>query len=356
MALLINNDVTARVLDMQEAVDAMERVLKQYAQGLATFQPRTDLWAPTATDGDYYRWGSLLGAMYDPPTLALRFKSDILTWTEYDDAVTEEWHNMEPGTYCGFIILIDMSNGEIIALMNDGIIQHARVGATAGVGAKYLAREDASVLGVVGSGGMAHAYTEAICCVRDIEEIRVWSSTPANREKFAAEMTGRLGIPVTVVDSNIDVAKDADIVALCTDSRAPVYTVDMMKAQKPGGLVIRCRVDEIDEPVYDAVDRIIGNQQESYGEFVIGSQQERDRRPGGKSYRRRYEKNDYPMLANVINGDAVGRESDTQSIYYDNNSAGLQFAAVGRVVYEKAREAKLGMKIPMEWFQQDIRN
>jgi ornithine cyclodeaminase/alanine dehydrogenase-like protein (mu-crystallin family) len=62
------------------------------------------------------------------------------------------------------------------------------------------------------------------------------------------------------------------------------------------------------------------------------------------------------MLANVIAGDIQGRDSDTQSIYYDNNSAGLQFAAVGRVVYEKAREAGLGMKIPMEWFQQDIRN
>jgi len=224
------------------------------------------------------------------------------------------------------------------------------------VGAKYLSRENSNVLGVIGSGGMTHAYTEAICVVRPIEEVRVYSPTRANREKFAAEMTEMLGIPVKVVDDNEAVARDADIVALCTDSRAPVYTVDMLKAQKPGPLVIRCRVDEIDEPVYDAVDRIIGNQQESYGEFVIGSQQERDRRPSGKSYRGRYATNDYPMLANVIAGDIVGRESDTQSIYYDNNSAGLQFAAVGRVVYEKAMEAGLGMKIPMEWFQQDIRN
>lgn len=356
MALLISNDVTGRVLKMEDAVEAMENVLKQYAQGLATFQPRTDLWAPTATNGDYYRWGSLLGAMYDPPTLALRFKSDILTWTEYDGAVTEEWHNMEPGTYCGFVILIDMTNGEIIGLLNDGIVQHARVGATAGVGAKYLSREDSAVLGVVGSGGMAYAYTEAICCVRPIEEVRVYSPTKANRETFAAKMTDKLGIPVKVVEDNMAVARDADIVALCTDSREPVYTTDMLKAQKPGPLVIRCRVDEIDEPVLDAVDKIIGNQQDKYGEFVIGSQQERDRRPSGKTYRRRYATNDYPMLANVIAGDIDGRNSETQSIYYDNNSAGLQFAAVGRLVYEKAKEAGLGMKIPMEWFQQDIRN
>lgn len=236
MALLINNDVTARVLTMADAV----------------------------------------GAMYDPPTLALRFKSDILTWTEYEGAVTEEWHNMEPGKYCGFIILIDMSNGEIIGLMNDGVLHHVRVGATAGVGAKYLSRDDSTVLGVVGSGGMAETYAEAICIVRPIEEIRVYSPTPENRE--------------------------------------------------------------------------------AYADLVIGSQQERDRRPGNKEYRRRYETNEHPFLAQVIAGAVPGRESDTETIYFDNNSAGLQFAAVGRVVYEKAKELGLGMHIPMEWFQQDIRN
>ena len=58
----------------------------------------------------------------------------------------------------------------------------------------------------------------------------------------------------------------------------------------------------------------------------------------------------------MIAGDVSGRESDTETIYFDNNSAGLQFAAVGRVVYDKAKEQGLGMEIPMAWFQQDIRN
>ena len=356
MALLINNDVTSRVLTMADAVDAMERVLGQYAQGLATFQPRTDLWAPTAVDGDFYRWGSLLGAMYDPPTLALRFKSDIISWTEYDGAVTEEWHNMEPGKYCGFIILIDMSNGEIIGLLNDGVIQHARVGATAGVGAKYLSRADSSVLGVVGSGGMAETYAEAICVVRPIEQIRVWSPTPAHREAYAEKMAQKLGIEVVAVENNLAVARDADIVALCTDSRVPVYTTEMLEAQRPGATFIRCRVDEIDEPVLDAVDKIFGNQRGAYTEMVIGSQQERDRIPRNKEYRRRYETNEYPYLAQVIAGEFPGRENDSESIYFDNNSAGLQFAAVGRVVYEKAKAKGLGMHIPMDWFHQDIRN
>ncbi len=356
MALLISNDVTARVLTMKDAVDAMENVLHQYAQGLATFQPRTDLWAPTAVGADYYRWGSLLGAMYDPPTLAFRFKSDLINWTEYDGGVTEEWHNMKPGTYCGFVILIDMTNGEIIGLLNDGILQHVRVGATAGVGAKFLARADSAVLGVVGSGGMAETYAEAICAVRAIEEIRVYSPTRSNRDAYAEKMSDRLGIPVIAKDSGLDVARDADIVALCTDSRVPVYTMDMLEAQAPGGTFIRCRIDEIDEPVLKAVDKIFGNQREPYTDLVIGSRQERERRPANREYRRRYEIRDYPFLADVIAGEIPGRENDTETIYFDNNSAGLQFAAVGRVVYDKAREHGLGVEVPMAWFQQDIRN
>ena len=65
---------------------------------------------------------------------------------------------------------------------------------------------------------------------------------------------------------------------------------------------------------------------------------------------------DVDQLADIIAGKTTGRTSDTESIYFDNNSAGLQFAAVGRLVYEAAREAGLGMEIPMSWFQQDIRN
>jgi alanine dehydrogenase len=356
LALLINNDVTARVLKMSDAVEAMERVLQQYADGFAAFQPRTDIWSPTAVGGDYYRWGSLLGAMYDPPTLALRFKSDVISWTQYEGALTEEWHNMKPGTYCGFIILIDMTNGEIIGLMNDGVLHHVRVGATAGVGAKYLSRKDSTVLGIVGSGGMAETYAEAICNVRSIEEIRVFSPTPENREAFAEKMKKKLGVAVVIKENNLEVARDADIVALCTDSRRPVYNVEMLEAQKPGAFFIRCRLDEIDEPVLHAVDKIFSNGKEPYSEFVIGSPEERARRPSNEEYRRRYKRMDNPVLAEVIAGRQPGRTSETESIYFDNNSAGLQFAAVGRVVYDKAKEAGLGMNIPMDWFQQDIRN
>jgi len=357
MPLLISNDVTARVLTVPDAVAAMENAFRQLANGDAAFQPRTDFWSPTATVGDYFRWGSLIGMLGDPPTFALRFKSDILKWTEYSGAVTEEWYNMEPGRYCGFIILIDTTNGEIIGLLNDGIIQHVRVGATAGVGAKYLSRPDSHVLGMLGSGGMARTYAEAICAVRPIEEIRVFSPTPANRERFAEEMTRLLGIPVRAVDSPRTALADVDIVATCTDSRRPVYTADMMTLHRPGVFIVRTRPDEMDDATLKSVDRVVVTSKEPYTEFIIGSEADRNRRPLDREYRRRYQPNTaFDRLAEVVAGKAPGRRSATETIFHHNQSAGLQFAAVGRLVYDRAKAAKLGVPIPMDWFQQDIRN
>ncbi len=157
MALLINNDVSARVLRMEDALPAMESAFRQLALGYA-FQPRTDFWSWLPVNGDFYRWGSLLGMISDPPTASSWFKSDILTWNRSAMSQTRSWHNVQPGMYCGFLLLLDTSNGDLIALMNDGVLQHVRVGATAGLGAKYLARPDSEVLGVLGSGGMARSY------------------------------------------------------------------------------------------------------------------------------------------------------------------------------------------------------
>jgi alanine dehydrogenase len=357
MPLLISNDVTARVLRVSEAVTVMDDAFRQLSNGLAAFQPRTDFWSPKTATGDYFRWGSLLGMTGNPPTFALRFKSDIIQWKEENGRLNEKWYNMEPGRYCGFIILIDTTNGEIIGLLNDGIIQHVRVGATAGVGAKYLSRPDSHVLGILGSGGMAHTYAEAICAVRPIEEIRVFSPTAANRERFAAELSETLKKSVVAVDSAQAALKDVDIVATCTDSRVPVYTVDMLALHRPGVFIVRTRPDEMDDATFEAVDRVIVTSKENYAEYVIGSEEERNRRPMDKEYRRRYRPNQgYDSLADVVAGKVPGRRTATETIFHHNQSAGIQFAAVGRLVYERAKEAKLGVSIPMDWFQQDIRN
>src|SRR4029450_5491405 len=119
---------------------------------------------------------------------------------------------MEPGAYGGLIFLCSTRTGEPLAIINDGILQHMRVGGCAGLGAKYLAREDSSVLGIFGSGGMARPYLLAFNAVRKLREVKVFSPTRKNREAYAAEMSEKLGIKVRPVDSTEDAVRGSDIV------------------------------------------------------------------------------------------------------------------------------------------------
>lgn len=74
-------------------------------------------------------------------------------------------------------MLFSTVNGEPLALINDGVLQHMRVGAGGGIGVKHLARPDSSTVGMLGSGGMARTFLEAFCVVRPIRRVKVYSPT-----------------------------------------------------------------------------------------------------------------------------------------------------------------------------------
>ena len=104
-------------------------------------------------------------------------KLDILEWPGEQ---TEEKYCIEPGTFCGLILLVSTANAEPLALLQDGYLQHMRVGGCCGLGVKYLARADGTTVGMLGSGGMARTSLQAVCQVRDIRRVRVFSPTRAH--------------------------------------------------------------------------------------------------------------------------------------------------------------------------------
>lgn len=353
MPLLIDNRIAEDALNMPDAIRAMESALEQLAEGQAVYQPRTDLWSPTATVGDYFRWGSLLGAIKDPPILSFRFKLDIMKWEAYNGAVTEEWFNVEPGKYCGVILLVDTRTGELLCIMNDGYLQSFRVGATAGVGVKYLSREDSKILGIFGSGAMARTYAMAACAARPIETIKVFSPTVRNREAYAKRMADLLKVNILPVGTPKEAMSGVDIAASCTDSRVPLFQSDWLQT---GMHVVDVRPEELDGSTYEKADLVVATSNHAVLSYVLGTPEERNRRPIDVNYRKRYEEKRYTTLPEVITGAKPGRTSEAQATLHHNFSAGIQFAAVGYLVYQYAREKGLGRELPLDWFQQDIRN
>jgi len=207
--LLINNQEVADLFDMKSCLEALETGYADLLKGDAVYRPRLDVWVPCERPDGYYRWGTMEGASREIGVFAIRMKSDIVHWP---DGKTEEKYCTRPGTYCGLIMVFSVRNGEPLAILNDGLLQHMRVGGCAGLGAKYLARPDASVVGILGSGGMAGSYLEAFNEVRKIRKVKVYSPTRAHREAYAAEMSRKLGLSVEAVDSPEAVVRGSHIV------------------------------------------------------------------------------------------------------------------------------------------------
>jgi ornithine cyclodeaminase/alanine dehydrogenase-like protein (mu-crystallin family) len=109
-------------------------------------------------------------------------KSDVIYEQEYQGAIMQGKYCVRPGRFCGLILLTSIQNGEPLALINDGYLQHMRVVADSGIGAKYMARQDAEVVGMIGSDGMARSYLESFLLARKIKKIQVYSPTKENRE------------------------------------------------------------------------------------------------------------------------------------------------------------------------------
>jgi len=370
MTLLINNEVARVLLTMDDTMEVLEQTYRDLATTDAVCRPRIDVQIPTDVPGKLFQWSSMEGGTTGG-YFAIRMKSDILHEEHYNGAVTQEQYCIEPGTFCGLIFLISIRNGEPLAIINDGVVQHLRVGADGGIGVKYMAREDAAVVGMLGSGGMARAHMEAFTRVRPIKMLRVFSPTAANREQFGAEMRENYGIEVVICDCPEDVYKGADIIAALTDSAVPVLDARCIEqgshivnvgggGGRPSDAVLK-KVDLYLRfgtapapwtlPEFDVPDEYItyAARQDIIKSFGM-------KRPGKRGHG--IAKPDRMVnFSDIVQGTTRGRTSVDQITYSERgNLQGAQFYGVAGKIYELAKASGLGHHLPTEWFVQDIRN
>src|SRR6266571_1312415 len=170
--LLLSNDDVAKVLDMPLCMAALDGVFHEMAKGDAVGMGRIDVYVPSGeTKAPYYRWAVMTGGSRKDGYVCARMLSDMVSWPREHSAVRENKYARAPSTFCGLLFLFSARDATPVAMLNDGFLQHMRVGGGAGLGAKYLSREDSHVVGMIGSGGMARTYLDAICCVRQITKV-----------------------------------------------------------------------------------------------------------------------------------------------------------------------------------------
>ena len=227
MPLFLNNDDVDQLLTMKDTMEALEILYREMGDGAAVTAPRSDVHSPTAAaqsaEGPMAHYlKSMSGASPHFGTAALRFSSDIVAWRDSGGGMRREKLPMLPGNrWMGIVMLFSSANGELLAIMNDGVLQRFRVGGANGVATKYLARQNAESVGLIGSGWQAGTQVMAVCEARRIKKIKVFSPTKANREKFAKETSERVGVEIVPVESYQEAVKAVDIIITSTNSRTP---------------------------------------------------------------------------------------------------------------------------------------
>ena len=138
--LIIDNEVVSKVLTMKMTMAALEDSYLQLARSRAVCRPRIEINIPTSDPAKTYRWGTMEGGSVDG-YFAIRMKSDIIYNSIADDGTeTQEKYCQRPGRFCGLILLTSVETGEPLAFINDGVLQHMRVGGDGGLGVQYMAR------------------------------------------------------------------------------------------------------------------------------------------------------------------------------------------------------------------------
>ena len=359
---LSNADVM-QVLDMASAIEALSAGYRDLLRGDATYIPRMDLFVPTGRPDDYYQWGSMTGGSVSSGVVATRMKSDVASWP---GGSTWEKHCVAEGAYCGLIFLFSVDDGAPVCVLQDGYLQHVRVGASAGIGTDYLARKGAASVGLIGSGGMARTYLESICHVRSIKKVSVYSPNGDHRKDFAREMSERLRIDVTPVKSAEQAVRSADIVVSATDSAVPTLDHSWVA---PGAHIVCVTRRELSKELVNRADKVIQLGVHSIppgtpvpdliwtggavGSYICGSSDDRARVPKSSAT----SNTNWPTLVEAQAEGNLGRQhEDDITLFINTGTQGLQFASVGALVWRRAADKNLGWAIPLAWFLQDIRD
>ena len=355
MTILLSNDDVARLLNVSDCMAAMEKAYVELDRGRGINRTRSDSITAIAGRPDaVYGLKTMDGIVPSLGVGAVRINSDVITWPKVGNSQRRTKVPAANGRWVGLVLLFSCETGEPLAIMPDGVMQRIRVAAANGIGAKYMARADASDVAIIGSGWQAGSQLAAICAVRPVKRIRCWSPSAENRAKFSAENSNLLGIDIEPVDTPETAVRGAHVVLCATSAIDPVYFEPWLA---PGVHLSSIKKNEIDPPVLKRVDRIVLHVHEdrplTFVEEGAGAADSEGDKGWGADIGIDFAK--LPTIGALVSGEYKGRTRPEETTAFLNNlGMGYQFAVAGAVVWRKAVEQGVGRDFPTEWFTEDV--
>jgi ornithine cyclodeaminase/alanine dehydrogenase-like protein (mu-crystallin family) len=239
------------------------------------------------------------------------------------------------------VLLYAGDGSGLMAMIEADLLGALRTGAASGLATRLLARPDAKTLGVIGTGKQARTQVAAVCAVRPIERIRVFSRSRENRTAFAFAVADELGIETEPVDSGEACVEDADVVVTITKSADPVlrsaWLADGVHVNAAGANSADRREVDPDTVLRAAVrvtDHVAQAQVEA-GEF-------RDLAAAG-----RLAWSDIHELGHLVTERARGRTSRSEVTLFKSLGIALEDIAFAQLIHRRAVDAKAGRPMPV---------
>jgi alanine dehydrogenase len=248
----------------------------------------------------------------------------------------------EPTIYAA-VLLLDAETGRPLALLEGGSLTAIRTGAGAGAATDLLAKPDASVVAILGSGVQARTQLEAVCTVRQVQEVRVYSPTHEHAVNFAREMRGLDPIPklIRIMSNPKTAVRGAEIICAATTSSKPVFkNKDLSPGIHINGVgSYTPAMQEVDAATVQQALVVVDSRQaawEEAGDLIVPLQQ------GVIS-----KAHVHAELGEIVAGLKPGRTSPAQITFFKSVGVAVQDAIAGRIALENAVEHNLGTEVDL---------
>ncbi|HWP49968.1 MAG TPA: ornithine cyclodeaminase family protein [Candidatus Limnocylindrales bacterium] len=317
MVLFLRETDIHQLLTMEDTLPIVEEVFRQQGLGTAINRPRFRVRLPE-------------GVLHIMPAATPVFKS--LGFKAYT-------------TFRGgarfLFFLYHSDTGELLAIMEANRLGQMRTGAATGIATKYMARPEARTVGIFGAGWQAQTQLLAVCAVRKIQTVKVYSRTPETRRTFSQEMASRLKVNVQPVDSPEEVVRGSDIIITITSAREPVFKGEWLE---PGvhlnvagsNSAIRREVD--DETIRRSDFIVVDSKEDGMiesGDLIIPIEK------GILHWGQVRE------LGDIVAGYMPGRRTPEEITLFKSNGLAIEDVAVAVKLYELAKAKGVGMELPI---------
>ena len=312
--LFITEEQVKSLFTMDIAVDALEQAFIARSKGEAHNESRRRL-----------------------PTSSGAYNVMFATWPGHQIAGLKSY----PGGRGGInfhVLLYDTTTNSLMAVIEANRMGQIRTGAASGVATKYMARENAETVGIIGSGYQAETQLAAIAHVRNIRSAKVYSRSEENRNRYAAKMSDALGIEVSAVSSGEEAA-DADIIATITNSQEPVLLGEWLQS----GVHINAAGNN------SWLKREIDTRAIAMSDIVAVDDLEQSKIECGELMRAaevgRFSWDLAVPVHDIVGGKSSGRDNDHQITLFESQGLALEDIAACERIVQLAHEQGVGLAL-----------